>query len=191
MMKIDINKRLSYLDVSKYIESQDEILLKEEATEGATNLVCKLKNKTIAFIKCHKNRIEYLRDKKAPDAILYENIDIDKWGLHIMEFKKTISTKSWEGGINQFESGLKTSLFLNGILDIRDQNIQKIIFYVAYRNDKLTNQIDINPVLSKQIEDNKKFIYWKQGKIKSVVSNSFIELKKIELSNDGSGSIEL
>lgn len=147
MLSSTYDIRLSWLDSNLVFASESELELKETEESGEATLKLRLDNYTIAFTKWHKHTFPFLKQQKCADHILFEKVDNDNWILHIIEFKKTVTSSQWSKAKLQFNSAVQQATCCMGILCIN--RISDIRFYTAFREDKLKSANNTNSVLLK------------------------------------------
>lgn len=131
-------KRLELIEPGKYERNENgTVTIREKDKSGEAELLFSSKNEAISMHLEGGSSFSFLCNKKCADGIVFVKADEDIWDLHIIELKKTISLKHWKKVKEQFEGALIRALAVKGLLNI---NIGKVIFYTAYRRDKLSEK---------------------------------------------------
>lgn len=197
MFNKEIDKMISYLKKEKdCIEiSEENIYLKEKSKDGEAELKLMVNNPCIVFKQVDKNLNSYLHYKRCADSIIFEKVN-DTWILHILEFKKTVKSKEWNGIKEQFLGGFLNARSLAGYLGINiDYNNIKL--YTCFRNDKIRAQraatlIELRSQVGKSLK-NTEVDDWESGQVELYAFNKLkCEHSRIILDKDtGGGSYSL
>ncbi len=188
--------KLYYFDEAKFELQDKEVILYEKDKGGRVELKCTLHRDTMIFNSPAENTLPYLDGTKkgatkCPDDFLFELLEDGTWALHIMEYKKTISTSSIKKSKMQFIMGIYNARAIAGFLNIP---ITKIYIYSAYRSDKLSERdlIDLRSTISNQ-EDIAVIVDWKNNrcKLELDLKKYVFQHNKIILDQDGVGTCEL
>lgn len=168
----------------------------EETTEsGSAQLKIKVKNPCICFNQIENNQWNYIEYKKVSDGLIFENIK-GKYKLHIFELKKTMQSAHWQKTKQQWGGSLLYALLISGLLGIKI-DINNIQLYIGYRNDKINEQKETNPVEIRIALDRPKetiaFKEWKEEKVTlklfKDITCSYIKIRLNEI--DGKGVYNL
>lgn len=185
MISLSFDDRINLLDLEKKVTiSEDRVVLKETNYSGLANLDCVLNGYSIVFHNSDKNVLGYLKDEKCADAIIFQKRQ-NKWYLNIVEFKKTINVNSLRHSMQQFKGAVINSLAAAGILDIHE--FDDICFYSAYREDKISEQRNENPVLFKYPDNIRLVKQWDGSFISFDFLDKVSSYKKIPLDENGNG----
>ena len=123
------------------------------------------------------------------DATVCKFLDDTSIELHIVECKRTLTTKNWEKVKVQFKGGIQNSYGLCGILN---KSLSKVVFYTVFREDKIDILNTTNPILLKATlgtTQKTSALDWKSSKIN--ILNREFEHIKIPLDGDGKGTYSL
>lgn len=158
MFQEKVQKKLKIFDVGDNypIQISDKLFCLTEKGEGEANLKVTLSSECILFQELEKRKLQYFKNKKCADYVIFENKD-GSWRVHIFELKKTVDSKEWSNKIKlQFAGALQNSLALAGVLGIQLE-LDNLVLYTVYRNDKINNPA--NPVSIRcQMYDNAKAV---------------------------------
>lgn len=135
MFQGELQKRLDLLEGDLVLTSDSRLHLQEKREQGVADLTLNLQNPCILFRDLEHKKLEYFKNKKCADYVLYEQRD-GGWMLHIFELKRTISEKHWLIMKEQFKGAIQNSLAIAGFLGI-EVDMHNICVYSVYRNDKL------------------------------------------------------
>ncbi len=195
MIKCTFDQKLKALNIgSQVLVSDKEFILEEKKADGRAYLKCILDKYSIAFTNADENTCKYLKEKKCADVIVIQREE-NKWNLKIIEFKKTITSKSLKKSIEQFKGAILNALVIGGFLEIN--NFNNVSFYSAYRSDKMNDFIKntTNPVALKNpklVKENNELInIWNDERISFEILRSSCIYKKIILDEDGNGEVKL
>lgn len=137
MFQEEVRKRLELLEGDLVLCSDKNFHLREKRKEGEADLVLSLKNPCILFQKLEEKKLDYFKNKKCADFILYEQKQ-EIWRIHIFELKRSIGEKAWEIMKMQFCGAMQNALAIAGFLNI-PVDMDHITVYSAYRNDKIND----------------------------------------------------
>lgn len=182
MLSETFDERLNqWFDPNYYERSNSKFTVKENGLE----LDCNVGNDSLKFCLESKSRLKYLKRKNVADVIILEFVEPEKIRLHIIECKTTVRSDGWIHIKKQFEGALLNILGVLGVLKLSEANIERIIFYTAFKEDKASSK-QVQPVLLRKY---KKQIYeWENDAI-AILSLSNATHKKIQL--DSSGKISM
>lgn len=195
MLPEDVLDKLQYFNCDKYEVSDNEVTLVESKKSGKAVLRCILNKDTLILHKPEENTLTYLDESKkgakaGPDEFLFELDQDGEWILHIVEFKKSITTDSVKKSKIQFVMGIYNARAIAAFLNMK---IKSIIVYSAYRNDKIrliSEDVLIQMRYANSDSNNLKIIKeWKKGKCTLEVDLKELkfEHKQIKLDNEGNG----
>lgn len=185
MFDINLEDRIQQLDANLVVTSREKIVLTENNSEGQAELVCNVKNYTVAFLKLEDKKIQYFNHKNCADGILFEKLPTDQWIIHIIEFKRTVKAKEWFKIKKQFKGAILQATACMGILGI--PNVSAIKCYTAFRYNQINETEVEDPVIAKQMlaGDNPFTLFdWMTDKIKLDLLNKDLEHAKIQLNVD-------
>jgi len=188
MIYFNFEERLNWI-YSDYYEFGCEAKVIEKNEEGKAEIIFSSSDNFLSICLSEENRLKYLKRANVADGTVCKFIDDNTLELHIVECKRTINTKNWEKVKLQFEGGLINSYGLCGILD---KKVAKIIFYTAYKNNKMDTLNTTNPILLKAtLGNNQKSsaMDWKSKYVR--IQNREFEHIKIELDSNGKGEFSL
>lgn len=197
MLPYDVEEKIGYFDSDKYKVSNSEVVLKEKQKAGQVVLKCILKNETIIFPSPDKVVMPYLDNVKkgaraCPDSFLFELMQDGTWILHIMEYKKSISTDSIDKSKIQFTMGIYNARAIAGFLNIK---IKKIYVYSAYRKDTIGTPQALIMLRSANLSQKDRAIVndWKKERctLKVDMEEKQFRHVKIQLDENGNGTCEL
>lgn len=137
MFQGEIQKRLELLDSNLVLVSDSQLHLQETRQQGEADLTLNLQNPCIMFKDLENKKLNYFKNKKCADYILYEQCE-KLWKMHIFELKRTISKEDWKSMKEQFKGAMQNALAIAGFLGI-EVEIEDIYCYSAFRNDKLND----------------------------------------------------
>lgn len=138
-----VQKRLHLLRPECIDVSDKQLRLTEASEQGAAELQMDLRHPCILFRNLEKKKLQYFKNEKCADYIIFENRK-QAWVLHIIEFKKTVTASKWEEEIkSQFRGAMQNALAIAGFMDIPIE-LSQTVLYTAYRNDKINDMA--NPV---------------------------------------------
>lgn len=199
MLPKDVIDKLQYFNQDKYEICDDKVLLEETKASGRVVLTCVLNTDTLIFHKGEDNTLPYLDGSKrtataCADEFLFE-LDTDgNWILHIMEFKKTMTTATMKKSKIQIIMGIYNARAIAGFLNMQ---IKKIHIYSAYRKDSITAIEDDALIQMRNAnsdsEDLKIIREWKKGKCTLLLDLKSVpfEHEKIQLDDNGYGTCSL
>lgn len=184
------------MDAKKYGYSYNEVTLEEKEKSGKVILRCKLKNDTLIFPSPDKVILPWLGEqngaRKCPDSLLLELQKDGTWNLHIMEFKKSISTASIKKSKIQFVMGIYHARAIAGFLNIK---IKKICVYSAYRKDTIGTPQALIELRSANLhlKDQSIISDWKKERCTLMVDLQEQQYQhvKIQLDEEGNGICQL
>ncbi len=140
MFQAGIQERIQLMEPA-LVESSDKCLYLTEKGEGKAELEVRLCNDCILIRNLENNKLEYFKNKKCADYVMFESKD-DIWKVHIFEMKRTVKEETWEKEIKkQFCGAMQNVLAFSGVLGIE---IEDIVLHTVYRNDKINDTA--NPV---------------------------------------------
>lgn len=137
MFRGELRKRLDLLDQNLVLVSEGQLHLQENDEQGKADLALNLQNPCIMFKDMEHKKLEYFKNEKCADYVLYEQCE-NIWKVHIFELKRTISQKHWMHMKEQFKGAMQNSLAIAGFLGI-EVKLEDMYCYSAYRNDKLND----------------------------------------------------
>ncbi len=187
-MQFSFEERLEWI-YPDYYEFGNEVKVIEKNESGKAEVIFSSENDLLSICLSEDNRLKYLKIANVADGTVCEFISDNELILHITECKKTINSKNWEKVKLQFKGGLTNSFGLCGILD---KTVSKVIFYTAFREDKLNSLNTPNPILLKSTIGNKQktsAIDWDSSGVN--ILNTNFEHKKIKLDENGEGKYNL
>lgn len=123
--------------------SEQSVHLIEKQESGFADLQIELQSPCILFRDLEKKKLQYFKNQKCADYILYEKSGED-WNLHIFELKRTVKSKEWEVIKEQFAGALQNAFAIAGFLDI-SICMERVYMHTVYRNDKINDKT--NPAL--------------------------------------------
>ncbi len=143
MLAETFEERLQWIDPNHYERSSQFVTVRETAKEGEAEIVFRVANDTLRINLSEDNRLNYLKQKKVADAVIFEFISEHAVRIHIIECKSTVKRNEWEHIKEQFTGAVINAVAMLGVLGFQEQDIQETLFYTAYRKEKLS--IDNNP----------------------------------------------
>ena len=139
----EVQKRIDLLLQDCIQVSEKQFVLTEKSKQGVAELQMNLQRPCILFVNLEKKKLQYFRNGKCADYILFEN-RADSWILHIFELKRTVTGSKWEDEIKgQFRGAMQNALAIAGFLGIPIE-MSHTRLYTAYRNDKINDMA--NPI---------------------------------------------
>lgn len=162
---MSLEDRLKLLNSAYFTDSDQEITIEEDASDGKASLLLKITRRCLALHKADERKIGFLKNQSVADCIILELHNEKAVALHIFEFKKTITQKSWGTTQLQFEGAFYNALGLLGILGL--DLPKNILFYSVFSRSKL----EASPILTKAniggviTEDTRNIIKWHQKTI--------------------------
>lgn len=135
MFQGELQKRLDLLNDDLVQVSDSQLHLVEKREQGIADLELNLTNPCILFKDLENRKLDYFKNKKCADYVLYEKKN-EKWFLHIFEMKRSVGEKEWKKTKEQFKGAMQNALAIAGFLGI-EMNMEDISVYSVYRNDKL------------------------------------------------------
>lgn len=187
-MNFSFEERLDWI-YSDYYEFGNQVKVVEKNESGKAEVLFESSNDLLAICLSEENRLKYLKIANVADGTVCKFLDDTSIELHIVECKRTINTKNWEKVKLQFKGGIQNSYGLSGVLN---KSVSKVVFYTAFREDKLDNINTTNPILIKATLGTKQKTSsqdWKSSKIN--ILNREFEHIKISLDSDGKGTYSL
>jgi len=188
MINYSFEERLDWI-YSNYYETGKQVKVVEKNESGKAEVLFNSNNELLAICLSEDNRLKYLKTANVADGTVCEFVNESEIILHIAECKRTINTKNWEKVKLQFRGGIQNSYGLCGVLN---KSVSKVVFYTAFREDKLNTRNTTNPILLKATLGTKEktsAIDWNQTKI-SILDREFEHIK-IQLDSDGKGQLKL
>ncbi|MBF0622107.1 MAG: hypothetical protein HQL54_09280 [Magnetococcales bacterium] len=131
----------------KYIENKESIQISEENEDGKARLLILSNNKIIHLLRKDNDKIPFLANKACADGILIEFIGNYPVAIHIVELKRTISTKSWNTIRKQFIGALGYTRAFLGVLGLPAP--KNIHCYTAFYRDKLASRENPDPIFER------------------------------------------
>jgi hypothetical protein len=123
---MSLEDRIQLLKPDHFSDSDQQIIIEETIHDGKASLLLVVSRRCLALHKADKRRIAFLKNQQVADCIMVELQDEKAIALHIFEFKKTITSDSWETTQLQFEGAFYNGLGLLGILGL---DLPNKIFY--------------------------------------------------------------
>lgn len=149
MFSAKVQKRIDLLRQECIDVSDERLTLTEKSEEGTAELQMDLEYPCILFRNLEKKKLQYFKNEKCADYIVFENRE-ESWILHILEFKKTVTGSKWEEDVkSQFRGAMQNALAIAGFMDI-PLELSRTTLYTAYRNDKINdvaNPVKLRPGL--------------------------------------------
>lgn len=186
-------ERCAWLSRERF-QQANEVLVREQNRAGEALVKFTSNEPLLSLSSPDDNPLYFLQERKLADGIVLQVRERDV-SVHLVECKKTISEKSWTTVKQQWAGALQTALALCGVLGLPNPTSENIYLYSAYRNEKLSMNKNVNPVLLKRpvggsaLEPKPSSIEWEEPKIK-VLGKTFMH-HKIKLDDDGSGSFQI
>lgn len=150
MFHAGLQERIQLMEPA-LVECSDQCLHLTEKGEGQADLAIRLRNKCILIRNLENNKMEYFKNKKCADYVMFEGID-GIWKAHIFEMKRTVKKETWEKEIKrQFLGAMQNILAFSGILGIK---LEEIVLHTVYRNDKINdmaNPVRLHPGMARKI----------------------------------------
>jgi len=139
----EVQKRIDLLRKECIDTSDKQLELTERSEQGTAELQMDLQYPCILFKKLEKHKLQYFKNDKCADYIVFENRG-KSWLLHIFELKRTVTNLKWEDEIkNQFRGAMQNALAIAGFMGIPIV-LSQTRLYTAYRNDKINDAA--NPI---------------------------------------------
>ena len=183
-MQFSFKERLEWIGKNHYKKS-NEVVVEEKEEQGRAEVVFRSDNELMYISLSRNNSLKYINYNEVADGTVVEFLDESSVNLHVVECKKTITEQKWEKVKRQLKGGLVNSFGLCGLLN---KSISKVVFYTAFREDKLDSINTTNPVLLKATIGTKQktsAIDWNSSKV-SILNKDFEHIK-IKLDSDGLG----
>lgn len=135
MFRAGLQERI-WLMEPELVQKSETCLCLTEKGEGKADLKVYLNSECILIRNLEKNKLEYFRNKKCADYVMFERAN-DAWKVHIFEMKRTVKEETWEKEIKQqFCGAMQNVLAFSGVLGIE---IEDIVLHTVYRNDKIND----------------------------------------------------
>lgn len=131
-------KKLSLMDKNLIHKEDENIDFKiiEKKKDGEGEITIHHNNPCIVIEKLEDHKSNYFKNKKCADYSIFEYKE-NSYILHIFEFKKSVSTKTFESIKDQFQGGILHSITFSSYLET-EFDLKNVILYTAFRNDKIT-----------------------------------------------------
>lgn len=162
---MSLDDRLTLLNLDYFTDSDEEVVIEEDAADGKVSLTLKVSRRCLALHKADKRSVGFLKNQSVADCIILELHNGEAVALHIFELKKSITVRSWKKTLSQFEGAFHNALGLLGILGLDFP--ENILFYSAFSR----NRLDSAPTLRKTesgnpgVEDARNVMSWQKNRI--------------------------
>lgn len=142
MFSEKLQERITMLEPELVQISDEQLELDEKSEAGEARLKLQIENPCILFRNLEKRKLQYFKNKKCADYIMYECTN-NGWKLHVFELKRTVTETEWDKMKLQYKGAMQNALAIAGFLEIPIQ-LEKVRVYSVYRNDKINDYV--NPV---------------------------------------------
>ena len=161
MFRAGLQERI-WLMEPELVQKSATCLCLTEKGEGQADLKVHLNSECILIRNLEKNKLEYFRNKKCADYVMFERAN-DTWKVHIFEMKRTVKEETWEKEIKQqFCGAMQNVLAFSGVLGIE---IEDIVLHTVYRNDKINDMANSIRQHLGVYDKNKSKTDWNDGEI--------------------------
>ena len=135
--------------VYSFVRHPDKAFVVEQAQPGEARIECTLPEGTLCVQwNLQEGLFGFLKERKNADgALLIWRNDGSRDGLfeaHVMECKRTVDQTKWNDILQQLRWTFMRLRAVSGVLGVP---LQRVTFYTAYREDKLSSDSSRNPVL--------------------------------------------
>jgi hypothetical protein len=127
--------RLTEVNKDKIDESEREFVLTETKEDGRAEYHLSLSRPSLLLKKLDKWGFDWLKQGKCADYVVLEPMDDGAWGLHIFEFKKTMTQNAWFHAIEQFKGAYIRAEIIAAFLGFK---IGKVTVISCFREDRFS-----------------------------------------------------
>lgn len=183
LLELDIEEKCKiFTDKIKFIKANEKVRLIEQNKDVDMIIEVELSRNAI-FIEKLEEEINIFSCGKCADYIILEFLEKGEFNIHILELKQTITKKSWKNIKEQFWGAYLRMFSIIPFYFEEIKNMQSILFYTIYVNDKLSKDIILDRYNLYNIES--EYLDWIKSKNIEIglITKEKFKHKKINVEN--------